>query len=789
MTATDYIGQPVLRREDQRFLTGGARYTEDIVPAGLLYTSIVRSTEAHADILSIDTSAAANAPGVVAVFTEADFPGEELPVIPTDWIPAGVMTHIPTRHALARDRVRFVGEALAIVVAECRPQADDAAALVAVSYAPRPAVADQEAALGPGAPLLHDDFPGNYAFLWHMGAAHEDFDTAAAGADVVLDLRLENQRITAASMEGRAVIADYDPSTGRLKLTTGTQNIHVVRRNLSLATGIPEHLVQVVAPAVGGGFGAKLCLYPEDALLTVVSRRLGRPVRWAQTRTEDFIATSHGRAHVEYVKVAATRDGKIIALNIDSYANCGAYISGMGAGIPTVFSLMASGCYDIPHASVNVHGCLTNTTTTETYRGAGRPEAAYLIERAVDAVAAKLDMDPVEIRRRNFVQPDQFPYLNGVGFPLDSGEYERGLDLALDMLDYDAARKAQAEARNEGRLVGIGIGSYVEFCGFGECSFLGFDRPSYEQVVISASRTGKISAQVGIVAAGQGHETTIAQVVAEELGLPIDDVDILQGDTDIVHYGTGTFNSRSISNAGSGAKIAAQKLMEKARAIAAHQLECDVDDLTYVDATFGVKGVPAGPKLTFADVSQEAVRGVRLPEGMDPTLKVIGTYKAERFTSPFGTHVAMVEVDPDTGAINVVRYIAVDDCGNIVNPLLVTGQVHGGIAQGIGQTLFEHITFDDDAQPTSASFMEYCVPRAHHMPYMETAHTVTPSPLNPLGAKGIGESGVIGPPPAITNAVLDALRPLGVTHIDMPLTPARVWAAIQEAQLTQEAHR
>jgi carbon-monoxide dehydrogenase large subunit len=780
MPATsDYVGSPVLRREDRRFLTGQARYTEDIVPNGLLHCSIVRSDEAHADIVSIDAAAARRAPGVVAIFTAEDL-GDELPAIPTDWI-LPVMCGIPERYALARDRVRFVGEAVAIVVAETRPLADDAARLIEVEYAPLPVVTRAEQALEASALQLHDDFPGNRAFDWRMGEG--DFDAAAARADVVVDLKLINQRVSASPMEGRATIADYDRGTDHLTLHTGTQNVHVVRRNLSRATGIPEHHIRVIAPSEGGGFGAKLCLYPEDALLTIVSRRLGRPVRWAETRSENFVGTSHGRDHVDYVSIAATREGRMLAIKVESFANVGAYVSGMGVGIPAVFSLMASGCYDFEETSCVVHGVFTNTTTTETYRGAGRPEAAYMVERAVDAVAAKLQMDPAELRRRNFVQPDRFPYRNGVGFMLDSGNYELALDKALEMLGYDDARERQAQARREGRLVGIGMGSYVEFCGFGECwELLGFDRSAWEQAVVVASRTGKVTVQVGIVAAGQGHETTIAQLVAQELGLPIEDVDVEQGDTGLVHFGTGTFNSRSVSSAGSAATIAARKVMDKARRIAAHLLEADVEDLHYQDATFSVAGAPGGPTVSFADVSQEAIRGVKLPEGEEPALKELGVFHPIDFTSPFGTHIAQVEVDPDTGAIDVQRYVAVDDAGNVVNPLLATGQVHGGIAQGVGQALYESIEHDDQGQPTTASYMSYCVPRAHHMPDMETAHTITPSPLNPLGAKGIGESGVIGPPPALVNAVLDALRPIGVDHLDMPLTPPRVWAAIQEAR-------
>jgi carbon-monoxide dehydrogenase large subunit len=780
VTDTDYIGRSVLRREDDRLLSGNGRFTEDIALHGLTHASFVRSREAHAHIRSIDTREARGAPGVVAVLTAQDL-GDELPAIPTDWI-LPVMTHIPTRYALAKDRVRFFGEALAIVVAKTRAQADDAAALVNVVYDTLPVVVESEAALREGAPLLHDDFPNNQAFVWHVGATHEAFEEAAKKADFVLTLRLENQRISAAPMECRAVLAEFDRSTQRLRLHTGTQNVHVVKRNLSRATGIPEHKVQVIAPDVGGGFGAKLCLYPEDALLAVVSRRIDRPVRWAETRSENFVGTSHGRDHVELVTVAANKDGKIVALKTVTYANVGAYISGMGAGIPAVFSLMVPGCYDIPIVSADVYGCLTNTTTTETYRGAGRPEAAYMIERTIEAVAEKLGMDPVRVRQLNFIPPEKFPHTTGVGFTLDSGDYAAALDMALGMLDYSAARMAQENARREGRLVGIGIGSYVEFCGFGDCTFLGFDRSAWEQVVIAVSRTGKVTVQVGTVPAGQGHDTTLGQIVAQDIGVPIDDVEIVFGDTDLAHYGTGTYNSRSISNAGSASAMAAKKIIEKARRVAAHMLEAEVADVVYERQLFYVTGDPTNRRFSFGEVSQAAIQGNDLPEGLEPSLKEMALYKPPNFTSPFGAHVAMVEVDPDTGSVNILRYIAVDDCGNIINPQLALGQIHGGIAQGIGQVMSEHITFDENGQPTSATFLEYGLPRAHQMPRMETGHTVTPTPYNLLGAKGVGESGIIGPPPAIVNAVLDALRPVGVKHIDMPLSPPRVWAAIQEAR-------
>lgn len=772
-----YVGQSVLRREDERFLTGKGQFTEDIPAYGLTHASMVRSTEGHARILSINTSEALAAPGVVEVFTAADF-GDDLPIIPTDWI-LPTMTHIPTRYGLAKDRVRFYGEAVAIVVAETRAQADDAAQLVFVEYESLPVVVDSEAALTVDTPPLHDDFPNNRAFMWHVGASHEEFDAVAAKADVVVKLRLENQRVSAAPMECRAVLAEYDAGKDRVRITTGTQNVHVVKRHLSRATGIPDHKLQVVAPDVGGAFGAKLCLYPEDAMLAVISKRMERAVRWAETRSENFIGSSHGRDHVEYVSVAAKSDGKILALKTETYANIGAYVSGMGVGIPAVFSLMTPGCYDIPVVSSDVHGCLTNTTTTETYRGAGRPEATYMIERTIDALGEKLEIDPVDIRRLNFIRPEQFPHKTGVGFILDTGNYHGALDKALEMLSYEDMRQEQDKARQKGRYVGIGIASYVEFCGFGDCTFLGFDRSAWEQSVVAVSRTGKVSVQVGTYPAGQGHETTLCQLVAEQMDIPMEDIEIIHGDTDLNHYGTGTYNSRTISNAGSASVMAASKIMGKAKRFAAYMLEADVADIVYKDQSYSVGG-HGNKSVSFAEVCQFTIQGNDLPEGEEPTLKEMATYQPPNFTSPFGTHIAMVEVDVETGTVDIRRYVAVDDSGNIINPLLATGQIYGGIAQGIGQAMTEHIRFDENGQPLAGTFLEYGMPRAGQIPRLETGHTVTTTPYNPLGAKGVGESGIIGPAPSIVNAVLDALRPLGVDHIDMPLTPPRVWAAIQE---------
>jgi carbon-monoxide dehydrogenase large subunit len=776
-----YVGESVPRREDFRFLTGTGTFSEDITLPGMLYASMVRSTLAHADILSINTEAARAQPGVVAVFTAADFGDDEMGTIPTDWT-LPIMDGIPDRYPLARNTVKYYGEAVAVVIAETRAQADDASYFVDVEYAERPVVVDAEKAVQDGAPLVHDRYPLNTSYLWHLGSG--DWDAVAAAADHVIDVRLVNQRVHASSLEARVSIGDYQVGSSTLTLHLGTQNVHVVRRNLSIAIGIPENRIRVVTPAVGGAFGSKLCLYPEDVVVCAVSRRLRRPVRWAETRAEHFTGTSGGRDHVEYVSLAADKLGKIQALKVTTYANLGAYVSGMGAGIPMLSGMMFPGVYDITVADVDIHGIFTNTSTTETYRGAGRPEAAYLIERAVDELAAKTGIDRIELRRRNFIQPVQFPYTNATGMTYDSGDYEKALDKALDMIGWDALLAEQEAARSEGRIVGLGLSVYTEFCGFGDSyqvQLIGFDRATWEQAVMTVTRTGSVVVQVGIDAAGQGHETSIAQIVADELGIDIDDVEVLQGDTDIVHFGTGTFNSRSMSSAGSAASLAAKKIMVKATALAAHLLDTEVDNVVYNKGVFSVVPGDGGRPLTFEEVAVEAWRGVDLPKGMEPTLKEIAVFDPPNFTSPFGVHIAAVEIDPETGAIAIDRYVAVDDCGNLVNPKLVEGQIHGGVAQGIGQALYEGLSWDEDGQPMAASFMQYTVPRAHQLPRLETGHTITPSPLNPLGVKGVGESGAIGSQPAVVNAVMDAVRPLGVANLDMPLTPASVWMALQEA--------
>jgi carbon-monoxide dehydrogenase large subunit len=771
-----FIGESVPRREDYRFLTGSGTFTEDIVLPGMFCAAIVRSPFAHATIVGIDVTQARAHRGVAAVFTGADFPEEEAGPIPTDWT-LPIMDGIPYRHLMARERVRYVGEPVAVVIAETRACADDAASLVEVEYDELPAVVDAESAVADGAPLVHDDYPQNTSYFWHVGAG--EFDEIAENADHVFSIRLVNQRVHASSLEARVSLADYSAGTDTLTLYLGSQNVHVVRRNLALVLNMPEHRVRVVTPAVGGAFGSKLCLYPEDVIVSAASRRLRRPVRWVETRSEHFTGTSSGRDHVEYVTIAATREGKIEALRADSYANLGAYVSGMGAGIPAVSAMVFPGCYDFQTADINVYGVFTNTSTTETYRGAGRPEAAYLIERSMDELAVELGIDRVEIRRRNFIQPDQFPYGNASGMTYDSGDYETCMNRALELVRWDETVREQAEQRKRGRIVGIGLASYTEFCGFGDgpgTELIGFDRATWEQAVVAVTRTGKVIVQVGIDAAGQGHETSIAQIVATELGLPIEDVEVVQGDTATCHYGTGTFNSRSMSSAGSAAKIAAEKIKRKATGLAAHLIGVSADEVVCADGVFSADG----ESYTFGEISLASFRGTDLPEGMEPVLKEIGLFNPAAFTSPFGTHAAVVEIDPETGQVSVDRYVAVDDCGNIINPTIVAGQIHGGVAQGIGQALYEDLHWDEYGQPTGTSFMQYAIPRATHLPRMETDHTVTPSPVNPLGVKGVGESGAIGSSAAIVNAVMDALRSAGARYIDMPLTPAKVWAALQE---------
>ena len=765
-----WVGQPLRRREDDRFLHGRGRYVDDIVPTGQLYACFVRSPHPHALLVVVDTSEALAMPGVVAVLTAQDL---ALPPVRPDWLIPG--SRVKGRPVLAHDRVRHVGEAVAVVIATCRETAVDAAAAVRVTYEPLPFVLDAEDC----SVLVHDDLPDNLACRFAMGG--NGFEEAAADADLRISFGLRNQRLVPFPLEPRVVLAEY--SSGRLTVHSSNQMPHTLRRNLARGLGFPEHRLRVVSPDVGGGFGPKMHTYPEEFAVAAAAIRLGRPVKWVETRSENAVATTHGRDHVMRVEVAAHRDGKIAALRVHSSANVGAYLSSMGSGVPTVnVVLYAAGVYDLPYAEMTVDCRFTHTTPVDAYRGAGRPEASYLIERTVDRVAHELGLDPVEVRLRNFVGPDQLPRVQPVGGYLDSGHYADTLQLALDSSGYEDLRESQRAARAEGRLTGIGIGFFTETCGVGvsaAMSRIGFDRGGFESAVVRVHPDGRATVLSGSHSHGQGHVTTFAQIAADELGLAPEDIDVLQGDTDVVPVGVGTFNSRSVAVGGSAVKVASARVATRIKTIAAAMLDIAVEDVKLADGQCSANGKSgtAGKSVPIADIAHRAWTGQGLPDDAGIGLEDTEFYRPTAMSAPYGAHLAVVEVDAETGEIALQRYLAVDDFGVVINPLLARGQVHGGLAQGLGQALFEGAHYDDEGHPV----LDPPVPRFDQVPRFETSFVCTPTQTNPLGAKGVGEAGAIAAPPTVVNAVLDALWHLGVREIDMPLTPERVLAAIDRA--------
>ena len=773
------LGSAVERREDPALITGEAKYTDDIQRPNMTHMAVVRSQYGHATIEGVDTSAAEELDGVLAVYTgeDVDVPG----MIPTGWQLPSLQN--PDRPMLATDRVRHVGEAVAVVVAEDRYTAKDGVDLVDVDYGRQDATVDQSDALDDDAPRVHEELDDNVAFDFELGdesATNDAFENAAHTAEV----DLENQRVIPNAMEPRAALAEYKPSSGDLELDLTTQNPHLHRLLLPSVLDVPEHKIHVRAPEVGGGFGSKSPLYPDEALASWCSMQLGRPVKWTATRSETYQTDAQARAHQTTGEIAMDEDGTITAVRVNTTANIGAYLSIFAAAIPTVlYAPLLSGQYEIPSIYCNVVGSFTNTVPVDLYRGAGRPEALYVVERLIDLGAREVDMDPAEFRRHNFIGPDEFPYETPVAVTYDSGDYEPALDKALDLLDYDDLRERQAELRDEGRYIGVGFSSYIEACGLAPSKIagsLGAQAGLWENGLVRMHPGGKVTAFCGTSGHGQGHKTTYAQIVADELGVPYDDVEIVESDTDEVPEGRGTYGSRSAAVGGSALSTSAGKVVEKARKIAAHQLEADEADIDFEGGEFSVSGAPER-SMTIQEVTQQAYLAQDLPEGMEPGLEETAFYDPENFVFPFGTHAAVVEVDPESGEIEFENYVAVDDVGPQINPKIVEGQVHGGVAQGVGQALYEVAEYDDNGSLVTGSMQDYTVPKAEHVPHMETDSTETPSPHNPLGVKGIGEAGTIAAPQAVVNAVVDALEPFGVDHIDMPLTNESVWQAVNDS--------
>ena len=787
---TNLVGQSVKRVEDKRFTTGKGRYTDDIVLPNMTFAAIVRSPHAHANIKSVTVSTAAKADGVVDVLTGKDMQDDGIAGLPAGWqvdFKNGDTMKEPAHPPLAIDKVRCVGDAVAVVIAETREQARDAAELVKVSYDRLDAVVDVVKATASGAPVLFDDVPNNIPFDWELGDKAKT-DAAMAQAKHVTTLEFTNQRVIPNAIEPRCAIGDYDGARDHYTLYTSSQNPHVIRLLMcAFVMGIPEHKVRVVSPDVGGGFGSKIFHYAEEVIATWSSKRVGRPVKWTAERSESFITDAHGRDHATKAEMGFDGDGNMVGLRVKTYANMGAYLSTFAPCIPTyLYGTLMQGVYTTPAVHVDVTAVFTNTTPVDAVRGAGRPEATFLIERLVDQAAHEMDIDAVELRRKNLIPPfdgvREPGYETQVALVYDSGNYGAVIDKAVAMAGYDDLRRQQAEARTQGRYIGIGLSTYIEACGIAPSAVvgsLGARAGLYESACVRVQPTGKVSVFTGSHSHGQGHDTTFSQLVAGSLGIPMDDVEIIHGDTDQVPFGMGTYGSRSLAVGGVAIHNSLEKVKEKGAKIAAHLLEASERDLEYADAKWTVKGTDKS--VGFADVSLTAYVPHNYPEGLEPGLEFTSFYDPANFTFPFGAHIAVVEVCAETGVVKIERYIACDDMGNVVNPMIVDGQVHGGITHAIGQALFEGAIYDDDGQLTNGSYMDYALPRADDLPRFETDRTVTPCPHNPLGVKGAGETGTIGGTPAIVNAVIDALWPLGVRHIEMPLTPQRVWQAIQSA--------
>src|SRR5437762_1392385 len=782
-TATDarLFGKSIKRREDPRFITGKGNYTDDLKLAGMTYAAFVRSPHAHAKIRKIDVAKASAHPGVVAIFTGKDMTGVNS--LPCGWLLPALK--VPPHPPLAVDTARYVGDPVAIVIAESQDAALDAAETVKVDWAVRPSVTATGKAAAPGAPKLHDGAPGNVAFKWEIGDRTAT-DAAFKGAAVTVKKRIVNQRLVANAMEPRACVARYEDATGDLTLWVTSQNPHVHRLLMTaFVLGIPEHKVRVIAPDVGGGFGSKIFLYNEETVCSWATRRIKRPIRWTSTRREAFQTDAQGRDHVTDVELALSRDGKILGLRVKTVANLGAYLSTFAPAVPTfLYGTLLNGVYTIGAIHVEVTGVFTNTTAVDAYRGAGRPEACYVVERMVDLAALDLGVDPVELRRRNFISPDQFPYQTPVAVMYDSGNYTAALDKALEILNYGAFRREQDKLRQQGRYLGVGFSTYVEACGLAPSQVagaLGAQAGLYESATVRVHPTGKVTVFSGSHSHGQGHETTFAQIAADELGLPMDDIEIVHGDTGQVPFGMGTYGSRSGPVGGAAIYLGVQKIKEKGKKIAAHLLEAREDDLVYEGGKFSVKGSPDRFK-TFGDVALMAYLAHNLPKGLEPGLEAISFFDPGNFVFPFGTHIAVVEVDRDTGKVDLVRYVAVDDVGRVINPMIVDGMVQGGVVQGVSQALWEEAIYDENGQLVTGSMMNYALPKADDVPPIELARTETPTPVNPLGVKGAGETGTIASTAAVANAVLDALSPFGVRHLDMPFTPGRVWEAIRASR-------
>jgi len=757
------VGKRIRRQEDPRLITGTATYVDDIKMPGMHHACILRSPHGAAKIRSINIKPALELPGVAAVFTGKDVEG----VGP---VPCGASLpglRVPPHAILAKDRVYFIGHPVAVVVATDRYIAADALDRIEVDYDPLPAVTDPEKALAQGAPAVHPEWPDNVAFTYHQEGG--DPEKAFKEAEVVVKQRITSQRLIPTAMETRGVVAEYRGAERNLTLYSSTQIPHLMRTLVAQMLGLAENHLRVITPEVGGGFGSKLNVYAEEALMGFVAMKIGKPVKWIESRRENFQCTIHGRGHVDYYEVAAKRDGTVLGLRLKLIQDLGAYHQLLTPAIPTLSVLMMPGLYKFRNVTADIVGVFTNCVPTDAYRGAGRPEATHGIERMMDLLASELKMDPAELRLKNFIGKDEFPYQTATGLSYDSGNYSEPLKKALDLVDYSKLRQEQKQAKAGGRLLGVGISTYGEICAFGPSPAT--PAGGWESATVKIEPSGKVTVMTGASPHGQGEETTFAQIAADELGVPIDDVIVIHGDTAVVQYGIGTFGSRGTAVGGPAVYYALQELKKKIKKFGEMLLES-------IDVTLlGGHCVDnkTGKSVSLAQIAGASHRAMKLPPGEQPGMVATYFWEPPNFAFPFGAHIVISEVDRDTGHVEIKRYVAVDDCGNIINPLLVDGQVHGGVVQGLGQALYEQAVYDEDGQLITGELMDYAIPKASMVPWIESSHTTTPSPVNPLGVKGVGEAGTIGCSPAVVNSVVDALSHLGVKHIDMPLLPEKLW--------------
>src|SRR5579864_894700 len=766
-----WVGKRFKRKEDPRLVRGISHYTDDIKLPRLAHCVFVRSPHAHARITSINTDAARSHPGVLAVVTASDLEG--LGMIPCAMQMPDLK--IPPHPALAKGHVRYVGEPVAAVVAEDPYTARDAAEMVAVDYEPLPVVLDMEKALEKDSALIYQDFGSNKAFTHSMKSG--DINAALKKADRVVKVRLLNQRVAPTAMEPRAIVAEYLPGENRLTIWASTQIPHLLKTQVAIMVGLPETAVRVIAPEVGGGFGSKLNVYAEDGVVPWLAMKLGRPVKWTETRRESLLVTIHGRDTINYLELALKKDGTILGLRAKVLADMGAYHQLLTPLIPQLTALMLPGCYKIPAFDCEIIGVFTNKMSTDAYRGAGRPEAAFDIERIMDCAARELNLDAAKFRSKNFPQPREFPFTTAAGLTYDSANYQQSLKRALQLAGYDKLRARQKAGWKQGKYYGVGVSTYVEICAIGPSAAT--PAGGWESGTVRIEPTGKVTVLTGASPHGQGEETTFAQLIADQLGIDPDDVNVVHGDTMAVPYGIGTFGSRATAVGGTAAYLATQKLKAKMATLAAHLLGGKPADISIGRGRLTAKR--SKKSISFGELVLAAYTARNIPPGFEPGMEATHFFEPSNFTFPFGAHIASVEVDGETGEVKIDKYVAVDDCGNVLNPLLVDGQIQGGIAQGLGQAMWEELIYNEDGQLVTGSLMDYALPKAHLLPDFTLERTVTPSPVNPMGVKGVGEAGTIASTPCMVNAVCDALAPLGVNNIDMPLKPERVWRAIATA--------